>query len=150
MRTQVSGQVNVEVDAAPQEDLTKIMEEIREHYEAVSAKSRKELEGWFQSKVETQPCGKNGIKRPAGFIRLTMLCSRPQSEAITKEVATAEMTLKTTTTEVKDVKSQLQSLEIELQSQLSMVRATKTVNAVGGRCPRRDDIGDNNDPRVST
>ncbi|KAM4530200.1 keratin, type I cytoskeletal 13-like [Odontesthes bonariensis] len=92
MRTQVSGQVNVEVDAAPQEDLTKIMEEIREHYEAVSAKSRKELEGWFQSK----------------------------SEAITKEVATAEMTMKTTTTEIKDVKSQLQSLEIELQSQLSM------------------------------
>lgn len=49
-----------------------------------------------------------------------------QSEVLTKEVEATEVTLKSTTTEVKDVKSQLQSLEIELQSQLSMVRIVGT------------------------
>lgn len=55
---------------------------------------------------------------------MTSFCPTVQSEALTKEVETTELTLMSTTTEVKDVKSQLQSLEIELQSQLSMVRAT--------------------------
>lgn len=51
-----------------------------------------------------------------------------QSEMIKQEVVTTEMTLKSTTSEVKEVKSQLQALEIELQSQLSMVRGTALAN----------------------
>ncbi|CAL8282374.1 unnamed protein product [Boreogadus saida] len=91
-RAQMSGQVNVEVQAAPQVDLTAILDDLREQYEASAAKNRKELEVWFQAK----------------------------SEAISVEVAEAEMTVKTTSSEMKDVKSSLQALEIELQSQLSM------------------------------
>jgi hypothetical protein len=50
----MSGQVNVEVNAAPQVDLTAILDDLREQYEASAAKSRKELEAWFQAKVHTQ------------------------------------------------------------------------------------------------
>lgn len=48
-----------------------------------------------------------------------------QSEVISREVATTEESLKSSTKEVKEVKIQLQALEIELQSQLSMVRTPR-------------------------
>lgn len=92
MRNQMSGQINVEVDAKPQADLGAIMAEIRDQYEAAAIKNQKELENWFQTK----------------------------SEALNKEVAESTESLQVSKTEITDLRRQMQALEIELQSQLSM------------------------------
>ncbi|CAN9509932.1 unnamed protein product [Ophioblennius macclurei] len=92
LRSQMGGQVNVSVDACPSTDLNQTMTEIREHYEGVIGKNRKELESWYQSKIA----------------------------AVEQEVITSTEILVTTRTEIKDLKSTLQRLQIELQSHLSM------------------------------
>lgn len=53
LRNQMSGQINVEVDA-PQVDLSGVLAEIREQYESVTAKNNKDLEAWFTAKVRTK------------------------------------------------------------------------------------------------
>ncbi|KAM8880438.1 keratin 98 [Spinachia spinachia] len=92
LRSQMSGQVNVAVDACPSPDLNKVMSEIREHYESMITKNSKELEAWYQNKITS----------------------------VEQEVVTHTEILSTSRTEIKDLKSTLQRLKIELQSSLSM------------------------------
>nr|XP_020828461.1 keratin, type I cytoskeletal 15-like [Phascolarctos cinereus] len=89
---QLMGQVNVEMDAAPGVDLTSVLSEMREQYEAIAEKNRRDAETWFFSKTEE----------------------------LNKEVASSTEMIQTSKTEVTDLRRTLQGLEIELQSQLSM------------------------------
>ncbi|XP_030627915.1 keratin 98 [Chanos chanos] len=91
-RTQLGGQVNVTVDAAPSADLNQTLKEIREHYESVTAKNKNDLELWYQSKIST----------------------------VEQEVITQNEDLLEARTELKQLKSTLQSLQIDLQALHSM------------------------------
>uniref|UniRef100_A0A3B4CT86 IF rod domain-containing protein n=1 Tax=Pygocentrus nattereri TaxID=42514 RepID=A0A3B4CT86_PYGNA len=97
MRSQMGGHINVEVDATPQDDLSVVLAGIRKHYEAVAAKNRKDLEAWYQTKVHSH-----------------------------QKVTISTETLQTSRSEITEVKHTLQSLEIELQSQLSMKASLET------------------------
>ncbi|XP_030396757.1 keratin, type I cytoskeletal 19-like [Gopherus evgoodei] len=92
---QTGGQVSVEVDSAPGIDLTKVLADMRDQYEVMAEKNRKDAETWFNSKIEE----------------------------LNQEVAINTEQLQTSKTEITDLRRTLQSLEIELQSQLSMKAA---------------------------
>lgn len=95
LRSQVGGQVSVEVDSAPGVDLAKILSDMRSQYEVMAEKNRKDAEAWFASRTEE----------------------------LNREVAGHTEQLQVTRTEVTDLRRTLQGLEIELQSQLSMKAA---------------------------
>ncbi|XP_026159820.1 keratin 98 isoform X2 [Mastacembelus armatus] len=92
LRSQMGGQVNVSVDASPSTDLNEVMTDMRQHYEGLIAKNRQEVEAWYQNKVKV----------------------------VEQDVRTNTEILATSRTEVKDMKTTLQRLQIELQSHLSM------------------------------
>ncbi|XP_008143398.2 keratin, type I cytoskeletal 15 [Eptesicus fuscus] len=96
--SQVAGQVNVEMDAAPGVDLTRVLAEMREQYEAMAEKNRRDAEAWFFSKTEE----------------------------LNKEVASNTEMIQTSKTEITDLRRTMQGLEIELQSQLSMKAGLET------------------------
>lgn len=51
LRSQVSGQVNVELESSPGIDLASVIAEIREEYESIVKRNNKQLEDWYKKKV---------------------------------------------------------------------------------------------------
>ncbi|XP_042332472.1 keratin, type I cytoskeletal 14-like [Sceloporus undulatus] len=94
-RSQLGGEISVEMDAAPGVDLTKILSEMREQYETLAEKNRKDAEQWFFTKTEE----------------------------LNREVATNTEQLQSSKTEITELRRTVQGLEIELQAQLSMKAA---------------------------
>ncbi|XP_071433541.1 keratin, type I cytoskeletal 14-like [Pithys albifrons albifrons] len=91
LRGQVGGEISVEMDAAPGIDLTKILAEMREQYESLAEKNRRDAEQWFFSKTEE----------------------------LNREVAINTEQLQSGKTEITELRRTIQSLEIDLQAQLS-------------------------------
>ncbi|XP_010159826.1 PREDICTED: keratin, type I cytoskeletal 19 [Eurypyga helias] len=98
---QLAGQVSVELDSAPGIDLSKILADMRDQYEHMAEKNRKDAEAWFHSKTEE----------------------------LNHEVAVNTEQLQSSKSEVTDLRRSLQGLEIELQSQLSMKAALESTLA---------------------
>ncbi|XP_059394159.1 keratin, type I cytoskeletal 19-like [Carassius carassius] len=92
LRQQQSGSVNVEMDCAGQSNIDKELQEMRAQYEMLIEKNRREAEKWFQSKAEV----------------------------LQTQVTSSYTEIKTSQTELTDLKRTFQSLEIELQGVLTM------------------------------
>ncbi|XP_026777493.1 keratin, type I cytoskeletal 13 isoform X2 [Pangasianodon hypophthalmus] len=93
IHAQAGGQMNVSVDGAPSTDLNQALTKIRENYEAVVAKNHRDQEVWYQNKIST----------------------------VEKKFMEQTEDLEYNTTELSQLKSYFHKMQIELQSQLSMM-----------------------------
>ncbi|KAH0626851.1 hypothetical protein JD844_002105 [Phrynosoma platyrhinos] len=90
-----SGDVNVEMDAAPGVDLTKLLNEMRSQYEALAEKNRQEAEDRFNQQA-----------RNVGALR--------------QEISANVDQLSSSKSEITELRRTVQGLELELQAQLAM------------------------------
>ncbi|XP_071369860.1 keratin, type I cytoskeletal 18-like [Centroberyx affinis] len=92
LRAQITQVVQVDVDAPKGQDLTKIMEEMRAKYEKIALKNQEELKAWHESQITD----------------------------VQVQVTESTTALKEATTVITESRRRYQTLEIELQSQLSL------------------------------
>ncbi|XP_053308847.1 keratin, type I cytoskeletal 19-like [Spea bombifrons] len=95
LRAQLGARINVEVDAAPSVDLNRALSEIRQQYENLMDRNLREVESMFLQR----------------------------SEELNREVLSGSAQLQSVQTEVIELRRNVQTLEIELQSQQSMKSA---------------------------
>ncbi|XP_055759552.1 keratin, type I cytoskeletal 19-like [Salvelinus fontinalis] len=91
MRPQHCGAVNVEMDCASSVDMSKVLEEMRTQYEGMVTKNQRDAAKWFESKVEV----------------------------LQNQITTSTIEVKTSQSQVTDLKRTFQSLEIELHGLLT-------------------------------
>ncbi|KAG8566376.1 hypothetical protein GDO81_013212 [Engystomops pustulosus] len=96
-----AGQVTVEMNAAPGQDLTKLLNDMREQYEAIADKNRREAEARFLE----------------------------QSKELKKEISAGVAQVQSSSSEISDLKRTLQALEIDLQSQMALKTSLETTLA---------------------
>ncbi|NWQ82923.1 K1C9 protein, partial [Columbina picui] len=92
LQNQAGGDVNVEVNAAPGEDLLKKLNDMRQEYENLIRKNREEVERWYETKMEE----------------------------VSQQVQSSGQEVESSNRQISELRREYQSLEIELQSQLSM------------------------------
>ncbi|MEE6508521.1 hypothetical protein FKM82_021626 [Ascaphus truei] len=95
LRTQLGARVNVEVNAAPSVDMNRALSEIREQYENMMERNMREAENMFLAR----------------------------SEELNREVGSDAEQLQSVNSELIELRRTVQTLEIELQTQLSMKSA---------------------------
>ncbi|XP_029820370.1 LOW QUALITY PROTEIN: keratin, type I cytoskeletal 14 [Manacus vitellinus] len=128
LRGQVGGEISVEMDAAPGIDLTKILAEMREQYESLAEKNRRDAEQWFFTKTEelNREVGHQHEQLEQGKTEITELRRTIQSLdvdlPVPAEKAALEGTLADTEARYGTQLAQLQALITSVEEQLAELR----------------------------
>lgn len=125
LRGQISAMgVHVDVDAPKGHDLAKIMEEMRDKYERIALKNQQELKSWHEAQVglEVAVSAAWGNLFCLPFVILGGFISCLQLSEVQVQVTESTSALKDATTILSETRRRYQTLEIELQSALGLVR----------------------------
>ncbi|XP_025070308.1 keratin, type I cytoskeletal 10-like [Alligator sinensis] len=98
LQSQSSGDVSVEVNAAPGTNLTEKLNEMRGEYERLIENNRREVESWFEAKMEE----------------------------VNQQVHSSSQEMESSNQQVSELRREYQTLEIELQSLLSMLQSLQS------------------------
>ncbi|NWH37274.1 K1C15 protein, partial [Chloropsis hardwickii] len=91
LQSQTGGDVSVEVSAPPGQDLTKILNDMRDEYEQIIEKNRREVEQWYEVKIQE----------------------------VNQQVTSSSQDIQTSSHQLTELRREMQNLEIDLQAQLS-------------------------------
>ncbi|XP_077379452.1 keratin, type I cytoskeletal 42-like [Festucalex cinctus] len=116
-RQQYTGNVNVEVDSASSVDLSRILQEVRDQYEALALKNKQELERWYQAKMESL---QSEIK---GFTTEVKTFSSQLSE-LKRTYQSLEITYQGLLAEIECLRQNLAETKSRYGSQLSQLQVT--------------------------
>uniref|UniRef100_A0A8B9BTZ6 Keratin, type I cytoskeletal 17 n=1 Tax=Anser brachyrhynchus TaxID=132585 RepID=A0A8B9BTZ6_9AVES len=98
LQTQSGGDVSVEVNATPGINLMEKLNEMRCEYERLIENNRKEVESWYETKMEE----------------------------VNQQVHSSGQEIQSSNQQISELRREYQSLEIELQSQISMVNSLQS------------------------
>ncbi|XP_041720407.2 keratin, type I cytoskeletal 47 kDa-like [Coregonus clupeaformis] len=122
----MSGQVQVEVDAAPAQDLNAVITEIREQYEGMVAKRRRETEAWFKNKgakvVQTTSVELKSGQSTARDLGLELQSPQSTARDLGLELQSPQSTARDLGLELQSPQSTARDLGLELQSPQSTAR----------------------------
>lgn len=117
LRNQISQSgVQVDVDAPKGQDLAQIMEDMRSNYEKIGLKNAEELKRWHESQVNWW------WSHWYSFLANILTPSLCQTADVQAQVSQNTEALQGAQMEMSDLSRQIQTLEIELASQQSLVR----------------------------
>lgn len=117
LRIQQTGTVNVEVDSAESVDMIKVLEEMREQYEAVVMKNKLELEKWFQSKVDV-------LKTQITTCTTEVKTFHTQLSELKRTYQSLEISRQSIITEIQCMQQNMEEVKSRYSSQLSQLQMT--------------------------
>lgn len=115
--------VQVDVDAPKGQDLAQVMEDVRANYEKIAAKNAEDLKRWHENQVEEpgKPKSTHQLCEKGKSLLESVFFSSLQIADVQVQVSQNTEALQGAQVELGDLNRQIQTLEIELSSQQSLV-----------------------------